>query len=119
MDPADRQTGRVGHVLLRRARAAVERLEAYLASDCREVNAHVVRGYLELLSEPGDAFDEKLFAEFMAFTNDLDASRGERLADVAPELMAMLEEAGITWSDAHVHHVPANGAANGAVVSSP
>ena len=99
--------------------AAVERLDAYLASECREVNANVVRGYSELLSEPGDAFDEELFAEFMTFTNDLDASRGERLADVAPELIAMLGEAGITWSDAHVHHVPVNGATNGAVVAAP
>jgi hypothetical protein len=84
-------------------RLAVERLRAYLDAECREINASVVRGYCESLEEPGDEFDEELFQEFMTFTNDLDASRGECIADAAPELFEMISDAGIEWSGEHLH----------------
>jgi MoaA/NifB/PqqE/SkfB family radical SAM enzyme/2-polyprenyl-3-methyl-5-hydroxy-6-metoxy-1,4-benzoquinol methylase len=87
-------------------RLAVQRLRSYLESECREGNAGVVRGYCELLEEPGDEFDEELFREFMTFTNDLDASRGERLADAAPELFELIAASGIEWSEEHRHHPP-------------
>jgi len=73
-----------------------------------------VRGYCELLEEPGDQFDEELFREFMTFTNDLDARRGERLGDVAPEAVRADREAGIEWSDEHHrhHHQPTTSCAS-------
>ena len=90
-------------------RLAVRRLRSYLESECRECNADIVRGYCELLEEQGDEFDEELFSEFMTFTNDLDASRAERLSDAAPELFELIAEAGIEWSGEHRHHPPLSG----------
>ncbi len=45
------------------------------------------------------------------FTNDLDASRAERLSDAAPELFELIAEAGIEWSGEHRHHPPLSGSA--------
>jgi MoaA/NifB/PqqE/SkfB family radical SAM enzyme/SAM-dependent methyltransferase len=87
-------------------RIAVARLRAYLDAECRPENVAVVRGYCEVLEEAGDAFDADLFAEFMTFTNDLDAARGESLCEAAPELWALVRAAGIQWSHAR-RHVPA------------
>jgi SAM-dependent methyltransferase len=81
-------------------RIAARRLHDYLIAECRPHNAPVVRGYCEALEEAGDGFDPSLFGEFMAFTNDLDASRGESLGAAAPELMALLRAAGVAWPDA-------------------
>jgi MoaA/NifB/PqqE/SkfB family radical SAM enzyme len=81
-------------------RRAAARLREYLTTECTAANATVVRGYCELLEAAGGEFDERLFHEFMTFTNDLDASRGEDLARAAPELVERLGEAGIAWSDA-------------------
>jgi MoaA/NifB/PqqE/SkfB family radical SAM enzyme len=77
---------------------AAQRLRDYLRDDCAPYNAEVVCGYAEVLEEDPDAFDEELFHEFMTFTNDLDDSRGERLADAAPELFDLIAEAGIVWT---------------------
>ena len=89
----------------------MQRLRSYLESECRASNAGVVRGYCELLEEAGDEFDEELFDEFMTFTNDLDASRGERLCDAAPELFELIAASGIKWSHEHRHHHPTDHAA--------
>jgi MoaA/NifB/PqqE/SkfB family radical SAM enzyme/SAM-dependent methyltransferase len=86
-------------------RIAVRRLRAYLDTECKPVNRGVVRAYCEILEEPGDAFDPDLFREFATFTNDLDASRGERLRDAAPELVALIRAAGVEWPDDR-RHVP-------------
>jgi hypothetical protein len=84
---------------------AAERLRGYLDGECKPVNVAVVRGYCEVLEEMGDEFDAGLFHEFMTFTNDLDASRGENLREAAPELVALIRGAGIEWSDER-RHVP-------------
>ena len=88
---------------------AAERLRSYLETDCRPVNTTVVRGYCELLEDASVTFDEALFEEFMVFTNDLDASRGENLADASPELAALIAEAGIQWSNGRGHPNPVGG----------
>jgi MoaA/NifB/PqqE/SkfB family radical SAM enzyme/SAM-dependent methyltransferase len=87
-------------------RIAAQRLRAYLDAECKPTNAGVVQAYFEILETPGDAFDAELFHEFMTFTNDLDVDRGERLADAAPELVALIRAAGIEWSSDR-RHVPA------------
>ncbi|HVT17317.1 MAG TPA: twitch domain-containing radical SAM protein [Thermoanaerobaculia bacterium] len=86
-------------------RIAAARLRGYLDTECRPVNLAVVRNYCETLEEAGDSFDAELFAEFMTFTNDLDASRGESLPEAAPELLALVRAAGVEWSDER-RHVP-------------
>jgi MoaA/NifB/PqqE/SkfB family radical SAM enzyme len=77
---------------------AAERLRCYLQNECRPANAAVVAAYIEALEEVGDEFDDGLFAEFMTFTNDLDASRSQNLGEVAPELLALVRAAGVQWS---------------------
>jgi SAM-dependent methyltransferase len=84
-------------------RIAAARLRGYLDTECRPVNLAVVRSYCEALEEAGDSFDAELFGEFMTFTNDLDASRGESLREAAPELAALIRAAGVEWSDKRRH----------------
>lgn len=84
-------------------RIAARRLRRYLEAECKPANVAVVRGYCEVLEEAGDSFDPGLFREFMVFTNDLDADRGESLREVAPELAALVRAAGIEWSDERRH----------------
>jgi MoaA/NifB/PqqE/SkfB family radical SAM enzyme len=80
-------------------RRAAARLREYLATGASKRNVEVVRAYCEVLDAAGDGFDERLFEEFMEFTNDLDAARGENLAEAAPELAQMLGNEGVVWSD--------------------
>ncbi len=77
---------------------AAERLRCYLQDESRPANAAVVAAYIEALEEVGDEFDDGLFAEFMTFTNDLDASRSQNLGEVAPELLALVRAAGVQSS---------------------
>ena len=84
-------------------RRAAARLREFLVTECSAKNANVVRGYCEILEAAPDEFDASLFEEFMTFTNDLDASRGESLAEAAPELAARIADAGIPWSPARRH----------------
>ncbi len=93
-------------------RIAAARLRGYLDAECRPANLAVVRGYCEILEEAGDDFDAELFGEFMTFTNDLDAKRGESLSKAAPELVALVRAGGVEWSDAR-RHAPAAAATSG------
>lgn len=87
-------------------RIAARRLRRYLDAECRPCNLAVVRTYCEVLEAAGDEFDPALFAEFMAFTNDLDAARGESLGEAAPELVALVRAGGVEWSHER-RHAPA------------
>jgi MoaA/NifB/PqqE/SkfB family radical SAM enzyme/SAM-dependent methyltransferase len=84
-------------------RIAAARLRHYLDAECKAQNVPVVRAYCEVLEDAGDDFDAELFDEFMTFTNDLDASRGESFCEAAPELMALVRAAGIEWSGERRH----------------
>ncbi|MGH9441368.1 MAG: twitch domain-containing radical SAM protein [Thermoanaerobaculia bacterium] len=84
-------------------RIAAMRLRSYLDAECKPGNLTVVRNYCDLLEEAGDDFDADLFGEFMTFTNDLDASRGESLGEAAPELVALIRAAGVDWSHERRH----------------
>ncbi|HVT61328.1 MAG TPA: twitch domain-containing radical SAM protein [Thermoanaerobaculia bacterium] len=90
-------------------RIAAQRLRAYLEAACKPANVAVVRAYCEILEEAGDDFDAALFGEFMTFTNDLDADRGQSLCEAAPELVALVRAAGVEWTDER-RHVPAGAA---------
>ncbi len=96
-------------------RIAARRIRHYLDTECKPVNLAVVRSYYECLEEAGDEFDPEVFAEFMTFTNDLDADRGESLHDVAPELVALVRAAGLEWSNDR-RYVPAAAAAGAALL---
>lgn len=49
------------------------------------------------------AWDDKKLREFMIFTNDLDASRGQSFAAALPELKAIIEAAGYPWISERRH----------------
>jgi len=78
---------------------ARKRLEAYLRDEAPERSRAPVRGVLSHLATLPALDQEALLAEFMTFTNDLDASRRQRLGDAAPELVALIAEAGFRWKD--------------------
>jgi MoaA/NifB/PqqE/SkfB family radical SAM enzyme/SAM-dependent methyltransferase len=84
-------------------RIAIARLRDYLDRECRTFNVAVVRAYCDVLERAGDSFDAKLLDEFMTFTNDLDASRGESLKAACPELVALIRAAGVEWSSTRRH----------------
>jgi len=50
-----------------------------------------------LLAEAAD-HDPRLLEDFMTFTNDLDASRNELFERVNPDLVHLIEAAGVPWS---------------------
>jgi sulfatase maturation enzyme AslB (radical SAM superfamily) len=75
---------------------ARERLEAYLRS-CPPRNAQPVEGVLAHLRTVPAPDQPRLLEELMTFTNDLDASRGQRIHDATPELLGLLEAAGFPW----------------------
>ena len=72
---------------------AAARLREYLALT-RSRNASVLEAYCERLEASEPAFDPELFDEFLCFTAELDASRGESLRTAAPELVHLLEAEG-------------------------
>ncbi|HWW62216.1 MAG TPA: twitch domain-containing radical SAM protein, partial [Thermoanaerobaculia bacterium] len=78
-------------------RIAAARLRAYLDEGVTR-NQAIALSWAALLEDGADDFDPELFREFMAFTNDLDASRRESLADAEPELMALLRASGVRWT---------------------
>lgn len=90
-------------------RIAAARLHHYLDAECKPENHAVVRAYCQVLEAAGEDFDAALFDEFMTFTNDLDADRGESLSEAAPELLALVRAAGIEWKDER-RHTPSSAA---------
>jgi SAM-dependent methyltransferase/pyruvate-formate lyase-activating enzyme len=86
-------------------RIAAQRLRHYLDEECRATNRLVVQSWAGMLEGESD-FDPELFGELMLFTNDLDAARGQRLASVEPELVALLRAAGVRWTTERRHGPP-------------
>ena len=80
-------------------RLARERLEAYL-TDCPERHRQGAAAMASALSGPEHAQQKRLLATFMAFTNDLDASRNQSLPAANPELVETLAAAGFPWNPA-------------------
>jgi len=78
-------------------RVARERLEGYVRSSPVR-NAGLVQGVLAHLSTLPVPEQPALLGDFMTFTNDLDASRGQRLRDAAPDLVRLIEEGGFPWT---------------------
>jgi MoaA/NifB/PqqE/SkfB family radical SAM enzyme len=79
-------------------RQAAERLRRYAENDCRPNNQAFVLGLGTGLEAAGETFDIDLLREFMLFTNDLDASRGQSFRETHAELVGLIEEAGFEWT---------------------
>lgn len=80
-------------------RVAQARLEAYLEGGAPAQNHAAVQGILSHLVTLREPEQPALLEELMTFTNDLDASRQQRLQQAAPELVRLIEEAGFPWRD--------------------
>lgn len=77
---------------------AAERLRAYVEADCRPAYRGQLQSMVDWILGRGVPFDPEEFRTFMLYTNDLDASRGQRFSDVNPELQALAAEAGCPWT---------------------
>jgi len=84
-------------------REAAKRLAEYVDRDCRPQHVAVIRGLIGQFNQTNDALDARLVRDFMRFTNDLDATRRQRVHDVNPELVSFLEAAGFPWSFETLH----------------
>ena len=51
------------------------------------------------LEEQGNRIDHELIRQFMLFTNDLDSSRETKFRDLYQEMIHLLAEDGIQWTD--------------------
>jgi MoaA/NifB/PqqE/SkfB family radical SAM enzyme len=82
-----------------RAQAA-ERLSDYFARRRSVVPQINTAALIPVLEDGGRPWDRELALTFMAMTNDLDESRGQRLAELEPELIGFFAEAGLPWDPA-------------------
>jgi MoaA/NifB/PqqE/SkfB family radical SAM enzyme len=84
-------------------KAAAAKLFEYHDTDCRAADKPAVLSlarYLDQLSTPANP---GVIREFMLFTNDLDATRGQSIRRTHPELVQLLAEDGFEWVDDTLH----------------
>lgn len=84
-------------------RVAAERLRRYARSCATDAHRGVALGIASELEAAGDAIDHAALRELNLFTNDLDAARGQSLAALEPELIPLIRDAGVAWSDELLH----------------
>lgn len=84
---------------------AASRLRTYAASCRTAATREPIEGLANHLDTVAGATAETL-REFMLFTNDLDASRGQSFADTFPELAEIIAGAGVRWTT-ESRHFPA------------
>lgn len=77
-------------------REAARRLRAYAESS--EISWHQQLLDLADAWETAPEREPALLHRFMVFSNDLDASRGQDFGSIFPELLSMLNAAGIEWT---------------------
>jgi hypothetical protein len=87
-------------------RLAAARLTEYAETDCRPERRALVLSFAAQFEAGEEAGDPDLLRDFMLYTNDLDASRGQSIHRTDPELVALLEQAGYPWIDEHLHTQP-------------
>jgi MoaA/NifB/PqqE/SkfB family radical SAM enzyme len=90
-----------------RARAiAAERLHAYANDECKPERRQLVLGLAAQLDNFAETGDADTWRDFMLFTNDLDASRGQSFADTHGELLQLIRESGYAWTSETLHSTP-------------
>jgi MoaA/NifB/PqqE/SkfB family radical SAM enzyme len=82
---------------------SARRLQNYAESDCRPQHRELVHSLAAQFEAGDEASDPALLREFMLFTNDLDATRGQSIRQADPELVALLGENGFPWTDERLH----------------
>lgn len=78
---------------------AAQRLEQYLTGDCLPQNRESGSYMLHYLQQHRDVHRRDLYKKFMLFTNDMDLSRNQSFAASHPELLDMLRNDGLIWTD--------------------
>jgi hypothetical protein len=84
-------------------RLAAARLTEYAEADCRSEHRALVLSFAAQFQVGDDAGDPARLRDFMLFTNDLDASRGQSIHRTDPELVELLEQAGFRWLHETLH----------------
>jgi hypothetical protein len=84
-------------------RVAADRLLEYAAADCRPEQCALVKSFAAQIESGADAGNPERLRDFMLFTNDLDASRGQSIHRTDPELVELLEQAGFPWREETLH----------------
>jgi len=84
-------------------RLAAARLLDYAKADCPPDHRALVESFATQFEAGDESGDPVLLRDFMLFTNDLDATRGQSIHQTDPELVALLEQAGFPWLDATLH----------------
>jgi glutamate-1-semialdehyde 2,1-aminomutase len=89
----------IHHLPPRIRKAAAAKLFAYHDTECRDFTKAQVLSlarYLDTLDTP---VKPDVLREFMLFTNDLDATRGQSFRKTHAEFVALLAEDGFEWTD--------------------
>jgi hypothetical protein len=89
-------------------RLAAARLTEYADCDCRPEHHALVQSFVSQIESGDDAGNPDRLRDFMQFTNDLDASRGQSIHRTDPELVELLEQAGFPWLHDTLHAPPAS-----------
>jgi MoaA/NifB/PqqE/SkfB family radical SAM enzyme len=84
-------------------RLAADRLRAYGENDCLPNHRDLVLSLARQLEPSGETFDAGLLRDFMLFTNDLDVTRGQNIREVDEELVGLLAQAGLAWTEETLH----------------
>jgi hypothetical protein len=85
-------------------RAATGQIRAYLAGEgVRPANRAYAEYMVTFLAEHADVHYRDEFDNFVRFTNDLDASRGQNFRDSFPHLVKWFAAASQPWTDEIVH----------------
>lgn len=82
---------------------AAERLRQYLEKDCRDLHRDKVKSLSQYLESLPGLPSPQMVRKFMLFTNDLDATRKQKFAQVHRELLHAFQDSGFQWTDECVH----------------
>ena len=78
---------------------AARRLRDYAENECREYYRDQVLSLAKRLETVQGDYDEAALRQFMLFTNDLDASRGQVFREALPELHELIQASDFVWSN--------------------
>lgn len=84
-------------------RAAIDRLRTYAGDTRVHTHRQLAETLARELEEKGDSIDRDLIRKFMLFTNDLDSSRQKRFKDIYGEVISLMAEDGIEWTEETLH----------------
>jgi hypothetical protein len=83
---------------------AAERLMKYHDEECRRAYRRpMIRSLADYLRDNHQPLDVRSLGEFMLFTNDLDATRGQDFRTVHAEFVKLMAEDGFQWTSETLH----------------